>query len=179
MKRMLVALTIVVFASVSFAGLEWQVSKDRVLAGETVTISLVDTDGEGFASILMDVITDYGAGGLASNLAIAPFASFPDAGYVGTGANLIEWVGGSADDNQLEGLSGVLYSFDYTVSDLAPMGLFINIGASTEGVNLASYVSMANGEAGPIDDAVLEVIPEPMTMALLGLGGLFLRRRRA
>jgi hypothetical protein len=30
-----------------------------------------------------------------------------------------------------------------------------------------------------MDDIVLHVVPEPMTIALLGLGGLFLRRRRS
>lgn len=37
------------------------------------------------------------------------------------------------------------------------------------------------GQAGVfyVDDVSLTLVPEPMTMALLGLGGLFLRRRRA
>jgi hypothetical protein len=43
---------------------------------------------------------------------------------------------------------------------------------------IGSGLSTANGDAY-YDDYYLEQIPEPATLALLGLGGLFLRRRRA
>ncbi len=38
-------------------------------------------------------------------------------------------------------------------------------------------VSLYDGEGGFLDDVTIQQIPEPLTLALLGLGGLFIRRK--
>lgn len=74
---------------------------------------------------------------------------------------------------------GVIYDFSYTVAADAVVGSVINLTPTTSG-GMLSYVGNAQTfMTQDIAGLALNVVPEPMTMALLGLGGLFLRRRSA
>jgi hypothetical protein len=80
-----------------------------------------------------------------------------------------------------DGLAGgVLLSL---VSSVAPGTIFDGIIFHCEGMGDAVISLLAltpNFEViGPVDTVVVHQIPEPVTIALLGLGGLFLRRRIA
>ena len=68
----------------------------------------------------------------------------------------------------------VLWLFEFHVPD-APWSTIIPIHLA--GVDMADvwYSEQVTGDIGPLE---IHVSPEPMTVALLGLGGLFLRRRK-
>jgi len=75
----------------------------------------------------------------------------------------------------------VLYSFDALVPTAGEIGdtwtITMAVGAPV--FSGANYTHNMNAVAVATTNALtLEIVPEPMTIALLGLGGLFLRRRR-
>ena len=71
--------------------------------------------------------------------------------------------------------TNALYTFDFLVPEVAGSTV-ITID------NTAAFTKVNNGTAvvvDALDDLLVHVgVPEPMTIALLGLGGLFLRRRK-
>ena len=64
-------------------------------------------------------------------------------------------------------VEGIVYSFDYTVPDVA-------VGSEW---GIFARCTNCIPEAGP-HPLELTMVPEPTTIALLGLGGLLLRRSR-
>jgi hypothetical protein len=61
---------------------------------------------------------------------------------------------------------------------LGPGKLIDLIDFHCELKDVDATIVMIDKDANPVDDQVIHQIPEPMTMVLLGLGGLLLRRRR-
>jgi hypothetical protein len=97
------------------------------------------------------------------------------------------WVNGLADDAAgagapvMDGENGVwggVGLFNYTIP--ADSLLFSGIDFHCEAVGdvtIGVYTHDWSEITGTLDTVVIHQIPEPFTMALLGLGGLFLRRR--
>ena len=91
-------------------------------------------------------------------------------GVVSPVADGFQVSGGSTGFNLAPDQVNGVIGFDFHVpEDLEPSTL-ITIGPTAGTFNLVSFDLLPS--------IVLHVIPEPMTIALLGLGGLFLRRRK-
>lgn len=167
---------------------------DNIAIGDTLTLSATAdfvTLAFGFRYITDDVSTTptdltgtMAAASIHGNLAMNPKDG---TGYfVGAGNVLMDSTGDNADGlaaGCMPGIIGnpvpigeVVFSFPYTVTnDAALEGTWITI--SYGGASGWLKENVTNIKSTPADTSFY-VVPEPMTIALLGLGGLFLRRRR-
>lgn len=74
------------------------------------------------------------------------------------------------------GATGMLFGFNYHVPDL-PYSTIIEIGSGGDWLPWFEFIDGSFYE-GQLDSAFIHVVPEPMTIVLLGLGGLLVRRRK-
>jgi hypothetical protein len=157
------------------------------MPGGIITIKLISTDGAS-GGILVDAIDDGAALGVASDLFVAPASSPISGGYLentespmaGISGCLVSYVSYAADPPIAAGAT--LMSFHYQVSGVVTSLGVLAAGTSFLSSDTFTYVAgpsivAVNGANQPIEPLI--IIPEPMTLGLLGLGGLFLRRRLA
>ena len=124
----------------------------------------------GYAGLDFDVsLGDYEADSF-STLQAPPLIG-TDLGPVDT-ANGMAIQGGNAGTPHP---AGWLFEFEFHVPEGTPYSTIIILDALAGGYN---YQQAAPGAADGWPYAEIHVVPEPMTIALLGLGGLFLRRRK-
>jgi hypothetical protein len=147
-----------------------------VVPGETISVSIfstVETD-----SIRMDRISDADFG-IASNLYLNPGYNPPlEAGaIVNEGGVLIEDVS-TGMTPAFPAVSGVLYSFDYTVP-AAEFGHIITIFADPSDDAVNHVFARVDDDLVYVmpDSLTLTVVPEPATIYLLLIGGLVAVRK--
>ena len=141
----------------------------------TLGVTLDNTDGEAFGFVKAAPIA------AKPKSVLAPFSALAN------GSDLD--INGAAGDNNFEGYCAgagnpIVWNvwWEITVADgstLVDMVLDASAGTSWYKPmftgSATGYTAMVNTDLG---DLTLHTVPEPMTIALLGLGGLFLRRKK-
>jgi hypothetical protein len=195
MKKVLVLVLVLAMATAANAvTVDIEGSKTGVLAGETITVSMsADTAADSYA-ISLGATTTSTAGDATAAIGTlnTGFDNINNAGtlrngmtnYNGARYILIDRINGSVLlESPSVAAEATLYSFELTIPTGAVESDTFTIYAAT-GFGVfspppAGYAHQVSGSTpGTTNNLVLTVIPEPMTIALLGLGGLFLRRRK-
>ncbi|MHC4645106.1 MAG: PEP-CTERM sorting domain-containing protein [Planctomycetota bacterium] len=189
MKKFLSLILVLAIASVASAEVAWfevdpADAKDSYVGSDVITINLMAD------FIVGSVSTNIGSdGGTAEAVGLLHpqlriLTPFSDGTLVNAGGLLITGIGGGTPVGQPGVAVGeVLYSFEFHVPEGLDESTYITIDDVTD---MSQQPPLSTAIAAPdysvyLTDAgetVIHVIPEPMTIALLGMGGLFLLRRR-
>lgn len=199
MKKLLVLLLVCGMATMASAALEWTIAgatgpDGKVNPGDALTLSLMSDVG--VTGLRIGQLTDNGYVGGAfvsssvnasldsvtsTGLTVADFdALLGSFGMDPTGLPLqdLAFVDVAATS---KAATGAIFTVLYDVLVDAPAQI-VNVDAvaltSVPGFALGAQVDTLEALNTAIPALSFEVVPEPMTMALLGLGGLFLRRRK-
>jgi len=184
MKKLVVLMLVLGLVSVTNAGLTLSLSGNTVAKGGALTIGV---NGDGATPItsnsqdLWIVLNGVAANISGGTIAYAPGSTLTGiATYtVGDGSDVVEGF------TQAMGFNGTS-TIDATLIDSTIPNRALN-GSLVTGVNFLAgqtqgtvTVSLMSADLGTLyNSQTVTVTPEPITMALLGLGGLFIRRRVA
>jgi len=186
MKKLLILTLVLGVASLASAALEWTSSTGSfdVNPGDDLILTLSST--ENVSAVKIDLITDNGATGNITGVSVP--AAFSN-GQVGLDAKEFDdfLVSQGAPSQGLvagdwafldafsttTAVSGAVLTLNYTVG--AELGSVIING---EGIELLESNNYIGAPGNPMPEIALTVIPEPATLALLGLGALVLRRKK-
>jgi len=163
----------VVLALVSSASatLSWSYS-GTTNPGDTITLSLTDT-ATNVTALQIDWITDNAAGGTAAPGSLnVKFVTAPNVGSSGSAYEMpagdLVGVYGAYDPPNYA--TGILYTYYYTLPSIQQTVVISPVAGNT------NSITYGTGSAD-VPSTSIVMTPEPMTIALLGLGGLFLRRK--
>ena len=173
MKKFLIVMLVLVMASAaSAATVKLTVGGSSTVAvalGTTHTVDMsVDLGAKGCANI--DFLADSGLLISAVGSWIPALSAASDNGTL-TSGDIIDAYGNSAGGVPDQLPNTILYSFDVTVNAYGDVTPFM-------GPTDAFYTDVSPGYFQVSAQSPVSFVPEPMTIALLGLGGLFLRRRK-
>jgi hypothetical protein len=195
MKKVIALILFLLMASVASAGIAFRGPNGEsviwALPGDVVTINLVATGVcYGFDLDAIGVTTIGGPAGTATLGTFNPAMTISNPGYLENGNGvLIDFVAAYVM-NTAPAAGSVLYTFRYQVPAIATYFYRATIAPLPKGATWYSVLDNMTYEvvnppegnvAGvslPVEGVVIQT-PEPMTLGLLGLGGLFLRRRLA
>ena len=182
MKKYLIVLLVLAMAAYASAGPVWlevdDADEDTSYGGsDVITINLVSNEGIKSISIgrIDGLPTAQSINGLHTGFDQAPLQPGT---IVNAGGVLISTINAGTQYTTPAIPAGqILWSFEYHVPYL-PDSSWITIDDVTEGAVFTYIGGTDTPYIGDVDPLEIHVTPEPMTIALLGLGGLFLRRRK-
>jgi hypothetical protein len=181
MKKMLVFLMVLTLTGIASAGtISYSASASSIdaVSTVTVTVSANNFSGDGLVNIaqvdqLYTLLSGQVASFTTSNFQENPlFNNAAGTNPAISDADLLVTPPGP-----YPGTTAMLFTFDVTSPAGSPADVLnIALDTSTTPYVLDSNFSFATGTAGA--GTSITFIPEPITVVLMGLGGLFLRRRR-
>jgi len=178
MRKLVVLLLVFAMASLANAAIVSFSAEDYV-PGSPITITV--SSDELVTGLVLALITDNGFAGTATPGAWDALFTVADPGYNADDFGL----GGTGDLIMVTGAitpgfpaTGDLYTYTYDVPTTATGDITFTVEDAHGYFSSISY--MVGDVATPMSITGMEFtsVPEPMTIALLGLGGLFLLRRR-
>jgi len=169
MKKLLVLLIVLGLATTAQAALSLSLSATTVAVDGTVTVSVSSTDAVEWtwAFVLSEDTYNWTAPTVASYNTDRT-----------TAVTILTAAGNMASNTPDGGYAALTW---LNVGGTAPAPVAgVQFTVSIKGVqNGTIYIDLQDGDANSkVGGPLTLVVPEPMTLALLGLGGLFLRRRR-
>jgi hypothetical protein len=183
-KKLMIFMLVLGMASMAWAIPYFQVAavdeRDHFTPSDVITIELRDNNPVSVAGFMIDWITDTD-GAVALGTASEPqlfHSSFASTwpGILNSNGMLVEYLSaalGDAPPNK------VLYTFEYHIPCVCPSTI-IEIQTKWDGVNWwipwFDYTDGSHYE-GAVIPVLIHMVPEPTTIALLGLGGLALLRK--
>ncbi len=177
MKKLSILVLVLAMASSAWATLSWTVTPGQTsyAPSDIITIGMVADYCVGQMSI-DDILTDNG--GTASNPALhllLQTGQYSNGEVMNTGNLLIQDPYGQIGEYSIDPIwpGEVFWGFTYHVPDV-PASTIVTISAT--GVFIMDEWAMDYDDS--IKPLEIHVVPEPATIALLGLGGLLLRRRK-
>jgi len=189
MKKIVAILALCAFVSVSSAAIVFQ-APASVNPGETFTVNVISTDASVRSLSLSVAITDSTNDVAWSNNVMAISGTFSTNGTLIAPGNVvglaIRGASGTAATGAFVAANQVLFSFqvtagtsDITINDYNGSAASAGLSGAPMQSKWTVYTGGSDASANIDMDSIVVAVPEPMTMALLGLGGLFIRRRRA
>jgi len=182
MKKLLISMLVLAIASVANAQIEPQLSiyvngadpgaEYTMLSGSVISLGIYSdgvggVNGKYSGALVLNIdATDTGTGILQGTPII----------YNGSGEPL-EFLGG-ADAFVAEPAVGIFIATNPVLADKALAGVGFDFEFLCTSLDGDVTVTIVDDVFGPVDTLTIHQIPEPITFALLGLGGLFLRRRK-
>jgi hypothetical protein len=188
MKKLLVVLAVLAIATVANAGLKLSVEGVEAPTGAQIAMGatqVIGVNAAGESATLSGMVIFEGAGAAVDSTGMSiinmGFTGGADSNYiidVSTDSAYVDWAKGFGFDP-----FAVMY---YEIINVAVPPAVIPDGMIIDGLKLSSSadmgtitISLFNAAAETtVATQTIEQIPEPITIALLGLGGLFLRRRK-
>ncbi|AQT67068.1 hypothetical protein STSP2_00208 [Anaerohalosphaera lusitana] len=160
MKKLMVLALVLGIGSMAAAGLS-VVAPEEIQVGDTVTVQIVSDDGlqyDGYISVDLGGAAVWSGDDTMTDITV-PASTTTFYGTYGDGSF---WAFTNSDTSVTDALTpGTGFEFGLT-------------GAAEGTATLTLY----NSGFSPISTSTVNVVPEPMTLGLLGIGGLFLRRRK-